>query len=131
MKRSYQDLEVYKIAFELFIEVHKFSQALPKFEMYELGGQIRRSSDSVVTNIVEGYGRRNYKQEFIRFLYFSHASNLETICHLNKLMKLYPDYGHKLLELEKRYNVLGIRIYNLISYVCNNWKIQNMEIRQQ
>ena len=131
MKRSYQDLEVYQIAFDLFVEVHKFSQGLPKFEMYELGGQIRRSSDSVVTNIVEGYGRRNYKQEFIRFLYFSHASNLETICHLNKLMKLYPEYGHKLLEIEKRYNVLGIRIYNLISYVSKSWMIQDMEKRQQ
>jgi four helix bundle protein len=125
MKRSYQDLEVYQIALELFIEVHQFSQRLPKFEMYELGGQIRRSSDSVVTNIVEGYGRKNYKQEFIRFLYFSHASNLETICHLNKLIKLYPQHAQNLFELEKRYNALGIRIYNLISYVSNYWKIQD------
>ncbi|MFN5009125.1 MAG: four helix bundle protein [Bacteroidota bacterium] len=122
MKRSYQDLEVYKIAFELFIEVHKFSQALPKFELYELGGQIRRSSDSVVTNIVEGYGRKNYKLEFIRFLYFSHASNLETICHLNKLLKLYPEHGQNLIQLEKKYNLLGIRIYNLIAYVSKSWK---------
>jgi len=124
MKRSYQDLEVYQIAFELFIEVHQFSQRLPKFEMYELGGQIRRSSDSVVTNIVEGYGRKNYKQEFIRFLYFSHASNLETICHLNKLLRLYPSNSQKIIELEKKYNVLGIRIYNLISYVYNSWRVQ-------
>ncbi len=127
MKRSYQDLEVYKIAFELFIEVHQFSQRLPKFEMYELGGQIRRSSDSVVTNIVEGYGRKNYKQEFIRFLYFSHASNLETICHLNKLMKLYPDHSLILVVLEKKYNYLGIRIYNLISYVSKSWKVHEHE----
>jgi len=92
--------------------------------MYELGGQIRRSSDSVVTNIVEGYGRKNYKQEFIRFLYFSHASNLETICHLNKLLRLYPSNSQKIIELEKKYNVLGIRIYNLISYVYNSWRVQ-------
>lgn len=122
MKRSYQDLEVYQIAFDLFVEVHKFSQGLPKFEMYELGGQIRRSSDSVVTNIVEGYGRKNYKLEFIRFLYFSYASNLETICHLNKLLKLYPEHGQNLIQLEKKYNLLGIRIYNLIAYVSKSWK---------
>jgi len=42
---------------------------LPKFEMYEEGSQIRRSAKSVAANIVEGYGRRRYKQEFIRFLY--------------------------------------------------------------
>ena len=33
---------------------------------YELGSQLRRSSDSVVYNIVEGYGRRKYKADFIR-----------------------------------------------------------------
>jgi len=37
---------------------------LPKFEMYEEGSQIRRSSKSVRTNIVEGYGRRNYKLDY-------------------------------------------------------------------
>ena len=64
MTKSYVDLEIYKIAIELFIETHQFTQRLPKFELYELGSQLRRSSESVVTNIVEGYGRRNYKQEF-------------------------------------------------------------------
>jgi four helix bundle protein len=47
--------------------------------MYELGSQLKRSSDSVVSNIVEGYGRRRYKADFIRFLVFSYASCLETI----------------------------------------------------
>jgi len=32
-----------------------------------LGSQIRRSADSVVSNIVEGYGRRMYKAEYVRF----------------------------------------------------------------
>lgn len=45
---------------------------------YELGSQIRKSSDSVNSNIVEGYGRSRYKNEFIRFLVFSHSSCLET-----------------------------------------------------
>ena len=41
---------------------------LPKFEMFEEGSQIRRSSKSVRSNIVEGYGKRHYKNDFIRFL---------------------------------------------------------------
>jgi four helix bundle protein len=60
-------------------------ERLPKFEMYEEGSQIRRSSKSVRSNIVEGYGRRRYKQEFIRFLTYAHASCSETIDHLETL----------------------------------------------
>jgi four helix bundle protein len=58
---------------------------LPKFELYETGSQIRRSAKSVRSNIVEGYGRRRYKQEFVRFLTFAIASNDETIDHLESL----------------------------------------------
>ncbi len=71
---SYEKLDIYNIAFELFIETHKLSLKLPNYELYELGSQLRRSADSVVTNIAEGYGRSNYKGDFIRFLTYSQAS---------------------------------------------------------
>ena len=54
---SYRNLDIYKISFDLFIKTHKISFLLPKYELYELGSQLRRSADSVITNIVEGYGR--------------------------------------------------------------------------
>lgn len=60
---------------------------LPKFERFEEGGQIRRSVKSVKSTIVEGYGRRRYKQEFIRFLIYAIASNDETIDHLETLFE--------------------------------------------
>lgn len=77
--KSYKDLDVYKISLELFYVIHPASLKLPKHELYELGSQIRRSSDSVVANIVEGYGRRRYKADFIKFF------NLFTF-------KLFRDY---------------------------------------
>jgi len=86
--KSYKELEVYQKAFTLFIETHKFSMLLPKYELYELGSQLRRSSDSVISNIVEGYGRKQYKADFIKFLIYSHASNLETMNHLEKIQIL-------------------------------------------
>lgn len=61
--------------------------ALPRFELYEEGSQIRRSSKSVVTNIVEGYGRRRYKADYVRFLTFALASCDETREHLELLWK--------------------------------------------
>ena len=85
---------------------------LPKFEMYEEESQIRRSVKSISANIVEGYGRR-YKQEFIRFLVFAHASCDETIDHLEMLFETgslqnespYRDLGGELDLLGRRINV--------------------------
>ena len=66
---SYKKLEIWQIARKLVIDIHKMTLCkLPKFEMFEEGGQIRKSIKSVKSTIVEGYGRRRYKQEFIRFL---------------------------------------------------------------
>lgn len=73
------------MAREVVVEVHKMSLRLPKFELYETGSQIRRSSKSVKANIVEGYGRRRYQGDFIRFLVYAQASNDETIDHLETL----------------------------------------------
>jgi len=57
--RTFRDLEVYKKSFRLHIEIHKLSMTFPKFEMYELGSQIRRSSNSVPANIAEGYNNKH------------------------------------------------------------------------
>ena len=55
--------------------------------MFEEGQQIRRSAKSVKSTIVEGYGRRRYKNDFIKFLVYAHASNDETIDHLETLFE--------------------------------------------
>ena len=85
---SYRDLEIWKLARELTIEIHRMTlNKLPKLEMYEEGSQIRRSSKSIRSNIVEGYGRRRYKQDYIRFLCYAEASCDETIDHLETLFE--------------------------------------------
>ena len=119
---SYQDLDIYKISLELFYEIHAASLLLPKYEMYELGSQIRRSADSVNSNIVEGYGRNRYKAEFIRFLVFSHSSCLETKGHLIKINNLYKDLIPNIEGYITDYDNLGAKIFNFIKYVESNWK---------
>jgi four helix bundle protein len=111
---SYRDLEIWKLAREAAIGVHRMTvRELPKFEMYEEGSQIRRSVKSIRSNIVEGYGRRRYKQEFIRFLVFAHASCDETIDHLEGLFEtgsltneaMYGDLQAQLDLLGRKLNV--------------------------
>ena len=125
MKTSYRDLDVYKESFSQHLEIHKLSLQLPKFELYELGSQVRRSSDSIVSNIVEGYGRRRYKNEFIRFLVFSHASCLETACHLERLSILYPNMNNLILEVIQKNDLLGKKLFKFILYIEKNWQTDN------
>lgn len=119
---SYHDLDIYKISLSLFYQVHPASLLLPKYELYELGSQLRRSSDSVTTNFVEGYGRKRYKADFIRFLVFSHSSCLETKNHLDKIDNLYKGTIPNNDELISQYDVLGAKIFTFIKYVEENWK---------
>ena len=116
------DLDVNKVSLELFFIIHPSSLKLPKYEMYELGSQLRRSADSVVTNKIEGYGRKRYKADFIRFLVFSHSSFMETENHLFKIATLYPNVFENMEDLIKRYDNLGAKIYSFIVYIENNWK---------
>ena len=111
---SYRDLEIWKLAREAAIGVHRMTvRELPKFEMYEEGSQLRRSVKSIRSNIVEGYGRRRYKQEFIRFLVFAHASCDATIDHLEGLFETgsltneatYRDLQSQLDLLGRKLNV--------------------------
>lgn len=82
---SYKNLDVWKLSREIVIAIHKMTMKLPKFELYETGSQIRRSSKSIRSNIVEGYGRRRYKKDYIRFLIYAHSSIDETRDHLEIL----------------------------------------------
>jgi four helix bundle protein len=69
---SYKKIVIWQQARQLVHDIHKMTlNKLPQFELYEEGSQIRRSIKSVKSNIVEGYGRRRYKQDFIRFLTYS------------------------------------------------------------
>ncbi|MBW8051695.1 MAG: four helix bundle protein [Cytophagales bacterium] len=111
---SYKKLEIWERARKVSIAIHKMTLTeLPKYEMYEEGSQIRRSSKSVRSNIVEGYGRRRYVQEYIRFLTFSIASNDETIDHLETLFEtgslknreFYDDLHEQLEILGKKLNL--------------------------
>jgi len=59
------------------------SMKLPQYEIFEEGSQVRKSSKGITSCIAEGYGRKKYKAEFVKFLVYAHASCDETIVHLN------------------------------------------------
>ena len=58
--RSFEDLEVFKRAYRVSLEVHRLSLAFPKVEQYALGDQVRRASKSICANIAEGFGKQRH-----------------------------------------------------------------------
>ena len=79
---SYKTLEIWILANELVQEIHEMTLHLQKFEMYEEGSQIRKSSKNIKATIVEGYGRKIYTAEYLKFLVYALASTDETKDHL-------------------------------------------------
>ncbi len=119
--KSYRDLEIYKLSYELAVKVRRFSLTFPKFELYEEGSQVRRSAKGVTACIVEGYGRRRYKAEFVKFLTYAHASCDETILHLNFIRDTYKTAESTIQSIMESYEELGRKINRFVQYVEKEW----------
>ena len=116
---SYRNLDIWQISRQLTVDIHKMTlRNLPKFEMFEEGSQIRRSMKSVKSNIVEGYGRRRYKYDYIKFLTYAHASCDETIDHLETLFETESLTDESLYQtLHEQLNLLGRKLNRFIQSV--------------
>lgn len=54
-----EDLNVYQKLCDLAIEIHELTLTFPKFELYELGSQMRRASNSAPANLAEGFNNKH------------------------------------------------------------------------
>ena len=73
--RAVEDLEVFKRAYRISLEVHRCSLNFPSIEQYALGDQVRRASKGICANLAEGFGRQAAsKAEFKRFVMMAMGS---------------------------------------------------------
>ena len=118
MAQSYRDLEIYRLSHTLAVEVHRASLKLPRFELYEEGAQLRRAAKSISSDIVEGFGRRRYKNEFLKFLTYALASCDETREHLEILSETGSlENSEEFSYFLSKYDELGKKINNFIKAV--------------
>jgi len=121
MDTGYKNLEIFKLSRELAIEIHRMTLTLPKFEMFEEGSQIRRSSKSVPTNIVEGYCLRRHKNEYLQYSHRALGSCEESAFHLTTLSEtksLQDEFLFK--ELSDKYDRLGKMFFRFIESVVQD-----------
>lgn len=104
---SYRDLKIYKMAEELDDRIFHLTINFPKPELYSLVDQIRRSTHSITSNIAEGYGRKVYQQEYMRFLTFSRASCHESREHLRTSFKRNYCSEEEFKNLDDKFDHLG------------------------
>jgi len=76
--RTAKELEVYRKAYQLAMEIYKLSKSFPPEERYALVSQIRRSSRSISMNLREAWAKRRYEAHFIAKLTDCDGENSET-----------------------------------------------------
>jgi four helix bundle protein len=75
---SAKHLDVYKLGYELAMEIFQLSKHFSHEERFALTTQIRRSSRSVCLNLLEAWAKRRYEAHFIGKLTDSDGENSET-----------------------------------------------------
>jgi len=116
------DIEAYKIAFNLSNYVWEVISKWDSFSKTSLGRQFVNTVDSISANIAEGFGRYS-KKDKIRFFRISFGSMYESLdwnekSHKRKLLKA-KDYDHIIIELQK----LPKSIHHLINYTQNKLRV--------
>ena len=114
--KTFEDLDVYKMAREFRKKIYKLSKELPEEEKYSLITQIRRAAISLTNNIAEGHGRFHY-QENIQFLRQSRGSLEELIDDINICIDQKYTDENRLADLKEEGYGLLKKINGYIKYL--------------
>ena len=109
---SVEKLEVYQRTFNLAIEVHELTLTFPKFELYELGSQLRRSSNSAPANLAEGFNNK-HTNIYLETIGRAKGEIRETIHHLQMAFRKEYISKERLNYFLKEYDICGRMLTNL------------------
>ena len=107
-------MKVYKLSYQLALEIYRTTLKFPALERGELASQLRRAATSVPINIAEGYGRKKSPEDFKRFLVMAMGSCNE----VSVILDLTHDLGYLSkevhVEFKDRYDQVGRSLNKLI-----------------
>ena len=92
--QSFRELDTWKKAMELVVEVYRVTAEMPKDERHGLSGQMRRAAVSIPSNIAEGYGRA-HRGEYTHHLAIARGSlrELETQSEITRRLGMTNSEG--------------------------------------
>ncbi len=111
---GYRDLKVFKLAYQLALEIHELTKSFPKEEKYALVDQIRRSSRSIATNIAEAWKKRRYEKAFISKLVDCSGEAGETEVWLDFCLDLTYIKADQHQYFLSRYQEVSRMLYGMI-----------------
>ena len=120
---SYKDLNVYKKAMDLAMEIFQITKIFPKEEKYSLVDQIRRSSRSVCSNIAEAWRKRRYKAAFIAKLSDAETEACETQVWIEFSLRCNYLNSNSAINLSEGYNQILAQIVSMIQG-ADKWLIK-------
>jgi len=115
---SVEDLDVYKRSYRLALEIHKETMQFPQPDKFELGGQMRRASKSIPTNISEGFAGRSSTAQYVRYLNIARDSCDEMFTHLRFAKDLKYFSEEKFNYFFDEYKIIAKQLTNL----AKKWK---------
>ena len=117
---SFRDLKVYQKLKALHLEVHNETMGFPKFEMCELGSQMRRSSNSAPALLAEGWGSR-HTNIYIEAINRSLGEVRETQHHIDVAKDKKYLSEQRFQELDARYDECG-RMLEGLHQALSEWR---------
>lgn len=122
MARKFQDLEIWRLSYQLAVRMYKVTEKFPEHELGNLTHQIRRASTSIPLNIAEGCSRFT-KREFLQFLKYAFGSVKE----LQVLLMFIRDFKYisneEYLNLYEELDKLGSKLFVFMNKVeKETWK---------
>ena len=116
-----KDTRVYKLAFELAMEIFEISKSFPKEETYSLTGQIRKSSRSVCICLLEAYRKKQYRAHFVSKVSDSDMENSETSGWLDFSLACEYINATKHKELSAKSAEIGKLLNHMIHHPEKYW----------
>ena len=92
--KNFRDLDVWRLAMEIVVDIYECTKTFPKEEIYGLVSQMRRAAVSIASNIAEGFNRYHNK-EYRQFLYIALGScaELETQIEVSVTLRYITQSG--------------------------------------
>lgn len=114
--QKFTDIETWQDARKLTREVYRVTKREPFSRDFELRGQIRNASISVMSNIAEGFDR-NGNAEFIQFLSIAKGSVAEVLSQLYAALDQGYVTDKEFEELSTLATSTGRKIGALMTYL--------------